>query len=383
MFSPNRSCWKRSSPICNSSIMSATRPLFIALLLTLLSGCQGREESIKPTRMDLAEAVYASVRVEPDSMYHVHSAVGGILKQHKVSEGMSVKPGDVLLEIDATSPRYNAENARLQMELAQSNYTGASSPLKELAAQIRTAELTYKDDSVNYARQQKLWNQNIGSKSEYERKQLAVERSRNQLQRLKSEHLRLSQELQTQMIQKRNAYAAAKADTEEFTIQSQINGKVYALYLEPGELVQPNQPLAMIGSPDTFIAELRVDEVDIVRLREGQRTLIRLDAYGETVFEAIIDKIYPEKDTRSQTFLVEARFNEIPDRLYPGLTGEANIIIASRSDVLTIPRNYLMGPDSVRTRKGFQKIETGLLTLDRVEVLSGLEDDTEILKPDP
>ncbi len=362
--------------------MKASHPLYLFMLLVLACACQGREESVHPVRMDISEAVYASVRIEPDSMYHVHAAVSGILLKHLVSEGMVVAPGTVLMEINGTSPRYNTENARLQMELAEANYEGTSSPLKELSAQIRTAELTYQDDSINFARQEKLWSQNIGSRSEYERKQLAVERSRNQLQKLRNEHLRLHQELQTQMIQKRNAYAAAMADSEEFTIQSQIHGKVYALYLEPGELVQPNQPLAMIGSPDTFIAELRVDEVDIVRLREGQRTLVRLDAYGEEIFEAIIHKIYPEKDVKSQTFLVEARFEAFPDRLYPGLTGEANIIIASRKNALTIPRNYLLAPDSVRTRDGKRKIETGLRTMDRVEVLSGLEDDTEILKPD-
>ena len=301
--------------------MKLIRLFVYGFLVILASSCQGGEESVRPQRMDIAEAVYASVRIEPDSMYEVHAAVSGILMKHLVSEGMVVEPGTVLMEIDATSPKYNTENARLQMELAESNYQGSSSPLKDLASQIRTAELTYQDDSVNFARQEKLWNQNIGSRSEYERRQLAMDRSNNQLKQLRNEYRRLSQELETQMVQKRNAYAAAMADTEEFSIESQIHGKVYALYLEPGELVQPNQPLAMIGSEDTFIAELRVDEVDIVSLREGQRTLIRLDAYNDEVFEAAVHKIYPQKDSRSQTFLVEARFLQVPDRLYPGLTG--------------------------------------------------------------
>lgn len=356
--------------------------LFFAALSGLLA-CQKGVESIRPERMDIAEAVYASVRIEPDSMYEAHASVSGILVRHHVSEGAIVKPGTVLMEINATTPRLNTENARLQKELAEANFRGPSSPLKELETEIRTAELTYHDDSVNFARQQKLWDQNIGSRSEYERRKLAYERSGNLVQRLRSEYRRLEQELHTQMDRSRNAYAAARADTDEFTIESQIRGKVYALYLEPGELVMPNQPLAMIGSPDTFVAELRVDEVDIVRVAEGQQTLIRLDAYADTVFKARIDKIYPQKDPLTQTFLVEARFTEPPATLYPGLNGEANVIIASREKALTIPRNYLLPGDRVRTRNGLQKIEIGIRTLDRVEVLSGLEASTEILKPEP
>ena len=361
------------------------RPFTLLLLTGVLAGffgCSEKGAGIYPSRMDIAEAVYASVQIEPDSMYEAHAAVSGILMRHLVSEGSLVTPGTVLLQIDATTPRYNTENARLQMELAEDHYRGASSPLEDLASRIRTAELTFYDDSVNFVRQRKLWDQNIGSQAEFEGRQLAFQRSGNQLKQLRSEYRRLRQELETKMVQTRNAYAAAAADSDKFNVSSQIRGKVYALYLEPGELVQPNQPLAMIGSPDTFLAELRVDETDIVRIREGQRTLIRLDAYDERVFEARITKIYPQKDTRTQTFLVEARFEEDPDTLYPGLTGEANIIIAAREGVLTIPRNYLVNADSVLTRDGMRKIETGLKTLDRIEVRSGLDETTELLKPE-
>jgi multidrug efflux pump subunit AcrA (membrane-fusion protein) len=267
------------------------------------------------------------------------------------------------------------------MELSEQNYRGPATPLKDLEVQIRTAELTFRDDSVNFRRQEKLWSQNIGSQATYENRKLAYERSRNQLIKLRSEYERLEKELRTQMIQARNTYESTLVTQGDYTVRSTIHGRVYALYKEAGELVIPNEPLAMLGSPDTFIVELLVDEIDVVSIGGGQQALITLDAYPEAVFTTRVTKIYPQKDDRSQTFRVEARFEDPPEVLYPGMSGEANIVVARKEGALTIPKAYLVGRDSVRTAAGMKKVETGLETLDRVEVLSGIDADTELLKP--
>ncbi len=362
-----------------------TRPLRNLLglwaFLGFLASCGGDPETIRPEKRDITASVYASATVQPDSMYRVHAAVSGILDRNLIEEGDLVQPGSPLLHITDQSPRLTSENARLQMELAEQNYLGNATPLKDLEVQIRTAELTFRDDSVNYRRQEKLWSQNIGSQATYENRKLAYERSRNQLQKLRSEYQRLKKELRTQMIQARNTYESSRVNQEDYTVRSAIHGKVYALYKEPGELVIPNEPLALLGSPETFIVELLVDEVDVVSLELGQKALISLDAYPDTVFETTISKIYPQKDERTQTFLVEARFETAPEVLYPGMSGEANIVIARRQGVLTIPKIYLAGKDSVRTRDGMRHVTTGLETLDRVEIISGLEAGTELLKP--
>ncbi|MEJ2584898.1 MAG: efflux RND transporter periplasmic adaptor subunit [Robiginitalea sp.] len=353
----------------------------ILCFLFLATACGGKTETIHPELRDITASVYASATVQPDSMYRVHAAVSGILDSNLVEEGDLVAPGSSLLHITDQTPRLSAENARLQMELARVNYKGASSPLKDLEAQIRTAELTYHDDSLNFRRQEKLWSQNIGSLSAYENRRLAYERSRNQLQRLRTEYRQLEEELRTKMIQAQNTYESSLVNTEDYTVRSTIHGKVYALYKEPGELVTPNEPLALLGSEDTFVVELLVDEVDVVQLQVGQQALITLDAYPEELFETTLSKIYPQKDERSQTFRVEARFKTPPAVLYPGMSGEANIVVARKSGALTIPRSYMVGKDSVQTSGGMRKVVTGLETLDRIEILSGLEAETELIKP--
>jgi multidrug efflux pump subunit AcrA (membrane-fusion protein) len=348
----------------------------------MAASCGRREEPILPERADITASVYASATIMPDSMYQVYASVSGILEKNLVDEGDSVRSGAPLLHITDANPRLTAENARLQMELAKQNYLGASTPLKDLQAQIRTAELTYRDDSVNFRRQEKLWSQKIGSQSDFENRKLAYERSHNQLQRLRSEYSRLQKELRTQMIQAENTYRSRMVSTADYTVRSAIDGKVYALYKEPGEGVLPNEPLALIGSPDVFLAELLVDEIDIVQIKTGQLALLTLDAYPDAVFETRVTKIYPQKDARSQTFKIEARFEKAPDILYPGLSGEANIVIGRREGVLTIPGNYLARGDSVRTTRGMRKVVTGLRTLDRIEIIDGIDPTTALLSPE-
>ncbi|MEL6942998.1 MAG: HlyD family efflux transporter periplasmic adaptor subunit, partial [Bacteroidota bacterium] len=136
-----------------------------------------------------------------------------------------------------------------------------------------------------------------------------------------------------------------------------------------------------IGSMIDFKLELLVDEDDIARVTIGQKTLIRLEAYSDQVFEAKITKIAPKMNTRTQTFLVEAKFIEHPPRLYMGLSGEANIVIEERKNAVVIPLEYLMERNKVMTSEGEVLIQTGLKSLDKVEVLSPIDTSTLLQKP--
>lgn len=354
---------------------------FIPFLLVLIS-CGNEPEKILPQKTTLTESVYASVTVQPDSLYQVYAAVAGILDNNLVEEGDIVKKGTPLLQIINNTPKLNSDNARLNLRLAQENYNGSSAVLASLEDEIQAATLSFKNDSINYFRQKKLWEQNIGSKVQFENRKLAYELSQNNLRLLKNRFERTKNELSTQVQQARNNYETAQISTKDFTVESKINGKVYALLKNQGEIVTTMEPLASVGSATDFLIEMLVDEVDIVKLREGQKALVTLDAYGQQVFEAEISKIYPRKDERSQTFKVEAGFKDPPEQLYPGLAGEGNIVIAKKDDVLTVPKAFLINGNQVRTEEGLQKVEIGLQNLEQVEILSGIDENTSILKPE-
>ncbi len=353
--------------------------LLVAIIFNY--SCTNKDEKILPKEEKLIESVYSSVVIQPDSLYQVYAAVGGILEKNLVEEGSIVHKGAPIAQIINNSPKLNSENAKLNLHLAKENYDGRNTVLQSLREEINAAFLQYRNDSINFSRQRNLWDQNIGSKIELDNRELSFKLSKNKLELLKSNYERTETELATRLKQAENNYRNSLITTEDFTVESVINGKVYALLKNPGEIVNTAAPIAIVGSEEDFIIEMQVDEVDIVKLEPGQKVIISLDSYGAKTFKATLSKIYPRKDERSQTFKVEALFSDAPAILYPGLAGEGNIIVSVREKALTIPKSYLIGNTKVQTEKGIISIETGSENLDRVEVLSGLDANTYIIKP--
>ena len=149
-------------------------------------------------------------------------------------------------------------------------------------------------------------------------------------------------------------------------------------------MVSPQTPVAVLGDADEFILELQVDEYDIARVKPGQKVLLNLDSYKGQVFEARVYKVNPAMNERTRSFTVEADFVTTPPTLYPNLTTEANIVIQTKQNALTIPREYLLDSSYVLTEGEEKvKVETGLKDYQKVEILDGLTKEDVIVKPQP
>ena len=292
-----------------------------------------------------------------------------------------VKKGDPILQVNNRTPKLNSENAYLTLQQSKENFQGNAAILKSIEDDIYAAELKFNNDSINFARQQRLWEQNIGSKAEFDTQKLAYELSKNQLRQQKSSYARTKNDLETALQQAKNSYSSSKIIAEDYTINSKINGKVYALFKEPGELINTLEPLGAIGSATDFKIEMLIDEVDIIKIKIGQTTLVTLDAYPKAVFTATVSKIYPKKDETSQTFKIEAIFDSPPKVLYPGLAGEGNIVISKKEEALTIPREYLVEGNKVITEDDTIIVKVGAENLERIEIISGITENDMILKP--
>ncbi len=364
--------------------MSAYSPyrLFSILLLSLLlSACGEDEIPIQPELTTVTESVYASLSIRPDSAYFAYASVTGLVERISVEEGDLVAKGDKIMQVVNTSPELNRQNAALALDQARQNFTGAASLVNELEEEISMAVLKLENDSINFVKQQNLWKKNIGTQNDYDARKLAYRTSSRNFDLLKNRLNRTKSDLNTQLKQAENNYQNAITNTRDYTVSSLIHGKVYQLLKEPGELVSLQEPLAMLGSATHFVIEMLIDEVDIAKVDTSQSVLIALDAYPGEVFKATVSKVYPIKDESTQTFTVEATFESPPARLFAGLSGEANIIISSKENALIIPRSYLNDADQVKTDDGLISVKTGLINLDKVEILSGIEASTNLYLP--
>jgi RND family efflux transporter MFP subunit len=353
----------------------------VAIVVCTLHGCKDKVEAIKPVQGQMTESVYASVTVVPEDSYHVFASVQGIIDALLVEEGDTVFNGQVIAKITSQLPEINRENAALRLELARENFKGKSTILGSIAAEIETARKQLQIDSLNYSRQQRLWEQNIGSQSEFENRKLKYDLSRANLDLLKKKYRQTDVELENNFEQSKNILKQAETNLQDYIIQSRLDGRVYTLVKNEGELINAQESLGQIGRINAFIIELEVDEVDVVRISEGLPALIALDAYPGKAFEAVITRIYPTKDERTQTFKLEARFTLPPPVLYAGLAGEANIVLAKKDMALSIPVEYLMEGSKVMTENGEVKVDVGMRNLERVEITAGIDTSTSILKP--
>ncbi len=356
--------------------------IIVILLITIaLFSCKEREEGIYPKYTVLSESVYASVIIEPEDYYKVYASVRGIVDQVKVKEGSLLKKGDTLVTLINDATEYQKKNAALQLSIAKENYKGRSSLVNDLKKELELARVGLKNDSINYWRQKSLWDKKIGSKHDFEQRELQYKNSKNKVELLENELKRRRDELEKQWQSAQNNYEVNRFRNDEYVIKSKIDGLLYEILKEPGESVNEQEPIAYIGSSRRFVIRMQVDEVDIVRIRKGQKVWISLDAYEKQVFEALVKSVIPKMNEQTQTFWVEASFVEAPEVLYSGLRGEANIIIQQKERTLVIPKAYLNERNEVRTEQGYRQVVLGLRSLEMVEVLEGVDSSTYILRP--
>jgi multidrug efflux pump subunit AcrA (membrane-fusion protein) len=345
-----------------------------------LGSCGKKVQKTNPAVGDITESVYASGIIKTKNQYQVFPTVSGIIKTILVTENDLVKNGSALMLVSNETSRLSRENASLAA--TYSDLGTNEEKIADLKNNISFAQSKYQNDSAIFKRQQSLWEQNIGSKLDLEQKELAYKNSRTALESAKMKYRDVVKQLTFNALQSRNNLAISKKNESDFTIRSEINGKVYSLYKEAGEMVNPQTALALVGDASIFLLELQVDEYDIARIREGQSVLVSMDSYKGQVFEATVSKIYPAMNERSKSFSVEATFVTQPPLLYPNLTAEANIVIREKKKALTIPVNYLVNDSTVLLSKNKNRIvKTGLKDYQKVEILSGLRASDIIYKP--
>ena len=361
--------------------MKVIRPFFIIILIILIS-CKKEKESIQVSAGDITESVYASGKVKAIDQYNVYSTVNGVLQNIIVNVGDQITKGQTLLEIDNVTSELNTENARIALDLSAENNRKGSDKLQEIELNVNLALEKLQLDSSLFFRQKKLWDQNIGTQLELEQKNLAYNNSSINYQTSQKRLSQLKTQLQNELKRANVNYDINKKLFSDYSIKSSVNGKVYDILKEHGELVSPQTPLAVIGKADTFLLELSVDENDIIKISLGQKVLVTMDSYKGEVLEAVLDKIYPIMNERSRTFMVEAHFINPPKKLFPNLSAEANIIIQIKKNIITIPNNYIIeGKYVLVDNNQKREIKTGLKDYQKVEVIEGLKENETIYKP--
>ncbi|MEZ5172210.1 MAG: efflux RND transporter periplasmic adaptor subunit [Bacteroidia bacterium] len=354
-----------------------------AILLLVLSACGGKENTIKAEKRNLTEVVYASGNLYPVDEYKVISSVPGYISEIFKKEGDSLRIGDEIILISTPNRNSESSAASVALKVAINNSAENGPVLSQIKQRLIAAQKRASTDSLNLARYTRL--AAVGAIA-----QADLDKAATQAESSMREALALADQLQAQKValeaelaNARNRFNQAGNNLSDGLLKSKLNGTLYQLLKQEGDFVNINEPIALIGSASNPVARLSIDESDFELIKTGQEVQIAIDAYPGKLFKARITRIYPVLNKTEQAFKADATFtDENPDLIY-GLNLEANVIIRTGKDVLTIPRSALMAGDSVivvrEGKKQKIKVKTGITDLVNVEIVDGLNENEEVI----
>jgi cobalt-zinc-cadmium efflux system membrane fusion protein len=161
-----------------------------------------------------------------------------------------------------------------------------------------------------------------------------------------------------------------------------ISGTIAKVDIAVGQPIEPADSLIEIIDLGTVEASAHVPEHLASKLKKGLKAHIRLPAYPDKTFEAELAHIGAYADAESGT--VEAAFHvPNPEKLLrPEMRAEFSIVVASRENVMSIPRAAVQGDASGKfvyikdyeLKHAYVKtpVVLGMGNHDAVEVVKGL-----------
>ena len=338
---------------------------------------------IYPQRKSIIETVYASGKIISGNEFKLAALCNGTIIKKMVGDGDSVQKGQLLYVVsnEAATEKYNA--ALKNYRNISANLSDVSPVLKDLKLSVQNAAMKCVNDSSTYFRYKNLWAQEIGTKSNLDNVYHNYQVSLNQKVIAEQKY---NQALNDLRVLQSNAYSQvmdAGKYLQEYFIRSDRDGIVYQTFKEAGETVRTNEEVALIGEPGNQVIRLAVDQQDISKIRVGQRVLVQTDVTGSGIFDAEVSKIYSIMNEQDQTFRVDAVFTSQHASRFIHTSIEANIIVQHKVNALVLPRTALAGSDSVWVRgeakKKKAKIQTGISTLEYVEITAGIDEKTPVL----
>jgi HlyD family secretion protein len=313
--------------------------------------------TVRVERADIERIVVASGTIEPEQLIELRAKVSGIVERFLVAAGDRVTPGQVVAELD-----------RETLEAA----------VREARAIVREAEVERDHAALDLQRAADLFGRGVESKEVLDRVRAAHAGADARLARAQATLERLTQEL---------AYA---------TLTAPIAGVVLRRALDPGAAVASVAAVTggtvLMTLADTSRMHLlgTVDENEIALVQVGQPARIRTEAYPGEVFPGRVRKIASIGDRKENvtSFEVEVEVLEGGARLWPRMSGDADIVAEVRTATLVLPEAALRyDGDAVlvdrveraaSARLAPQPLRIGIQQDSRVEILDGVAEGDEV-----
>ncbi|MEP3838362.1 MAG: efflux RND transporter periplasmic adaptor subunit [Algibacter sp.] len=269
----------------------------------------------------------------------IYPEFSGVLTQVYVKEGQKVSKGQMLAKIDDG---------------------GLSQQLSQLKIQTALAKTTFE-------RQERLWNQKIGSELQYLQAKAAYEGQ-----------LEATKQLQQQV--------------GKTVVRAPFSGTIDDVITEQGSVVAPGQSMLFrIVNLDDMYIETEVPERYVSDIVKGKEVKVEFPVLGKKI-DAKVRQAGNFINPANRTFKVEVAISNKNKDIKPNLTAKLNINNYTNPKAILIPQSIISEnaegqqyvytitnkvENKAKVKREF--IETGKTQGDYIEVLSGIDNNEEII----
>jgi HlyD family secretion protein/macrolide-specific efflux system membrane fusion protein len=321
----------------------------------VLASCAGHKEvdstlllSVK--RGDLAIEVIETGKVQPREKVEIKSKVAGQVERVFVDAGDKVRKGQLLLRLDPTD--YKREVARTEAELAAAKNA------------LEFAQLTLERKKKGLESRAVAQIEVETAESEVRAKKVAV---------------------QTAEV----ALGAAEDRLRYTQIIAPMDGTITERGIQPGEVVTPGvqatfegKALLTVSDLSTLIVKADLNQIDVARVKLGQKVSLTLDALPGKSYEATLTKIAPASVTPKgkdiDVFPVEATLSKADGLIKPGMTADMRVHIETKKGILSLPIETVVKDQGKQYVTVVSADAKGKQKTERTEVKIGARNDREL-----
>jgi HlyD family secretion protein len=373
----------------------------LAALLLFSSGMMRRR--VVPVRAEtvirqsIASVISTNGKVEPVKNFEAHALSPATVRRVLVKPGDPVKPGQLLLQLDDGDARTSAAKALAQLRAAEADLHavqsgGTQDEVLTTRSLLGKAQAERDASQKNLQAVQRLQQNGAASPAEVEEARGRLTRAEAEIQLLQS---KLSGRFSTAEVTKvqaavaeaRAAYAGAQDLLRNSNIQAPFAGTVYQIPVKAGSYVNTGDLLIQVANLDVVQVRAFVDEPEIGRLARDEKVEITWDAIPGRMWEGTLTQT-PTVVTNLGTRTVgeiTCRISNSDKKLLPNVNVNVTIVTARHDDALTVSREAIHDLDGkrivyqiVNDKIKPLEVQTGIASLTRVEILSGIPEGTRI-----
>jgi Membrane-fusion protein len=140
-----------------------------------------------------------------------------------------------------------------------------------------------------------------------------------------------------------NQLNTAQEAVNKMIVTSPINGIIMAENNTNGDNVQSGKTVLTVADPSSMKIKVSVDELNISKVKVGQKTEIKFDALKDKTYEGTVDQVAESGTTTNNvtTYDVIVSITN-PTDIKIGMNANVNILVESKDNALAIPVEALI-----------------------------------------